>query len=73
MLWNNLIKVAELHNMPWVLAGDFNEPIMGEDKYGGRPVSVNRSLMLKECLDLCNMIDLGFTGPRFTWTNRRDI
>ena len=73
VLWNNLIKVAKLHNMPWVLAGDFNEPIIGKDKYGGRPVSVNRSLMLKECLDLCNMIDLGFTGPRFTWTKRRDI
>ena len=60
MLWNNLIKVAELHNMPWVLAGDFNEPIIGEDKFGGRPVSVNRSLMLKECLDKCSMARLHF-------------
>ena len=73
VLSNNLTKVAELHNMPWMLAGDFNEPIIGEDKFGGRPVSVNRSLMLKDCLDKCNMIDLGFSGPRFTWTNRREI
>ncbi|XP_075633970.1 uncharacterized protein LOC142606522 [Castanea sativa] len=36
ILWNNLSKVSELHNMPWVLAGDFNEPLMGEDKFGGR-------------------------------------
>ena len=36
ILWNNLIKVADLHNMPWVLAGDFNEPLQGEDKFGGR-------------------------------------
>ncbi|XP_075670190.1 uncharacterized protein LOC142639952 [Castanea sativa] len=34
-----VVKVAELHNMPWVLAGDFNEPLTGEDKFGGRPVS----------------------------------
>ena len=73
VLWNNLTKVTELHNMPWVLVGDFNEPIVGEDKFGGRLVSVNRSLMLKECLDICNMIDLGFIGPRFTWTNRREV
>ena len=56
-----------------MLAGDFNEPIVGEDKFGGRSVSVNRSLMLKECLDICNMIDLGFSGPRFTWTNQREV
>ena len=73
VLWNNLNRVAELHNLPWVLAGDFNEPIVGEDKFGGRPVSMNRSLILKECLDRCNMIDLGFNGPRFTWTNRREV
>ena len=65
--------LAELHNLPWVLAGDFNEPIVREDKFGGKPVSVNRSLMLKDCLDKCNMIDLGFTGPRFTRTNRREV
>ena len=73
ILWNTLIKVSELHNMPLVLAGDFNEPLLGEDKFGGRPVSVNRSLLFKECLDKCSMIDIGFTGPRFTWTNKRDI
>lgn len=49
--------------------GDFNEPLIGEDKFGGRPLSVNRSLLLKEYLDKCNMIDLGILGPRFTWTN----
>ncbi|XP_075651072.1 uncharacterized protein LOC142621645 [Castanea sativa] len=73
ILWNNLNKVAELHNMPWVLAGDFNEPLQAEDKFGGRAVSVNRSLLFKECLDKCNMIDIGFSGPRLTWTNRREV
>ncbi|XP_075665353.1 uncharacterized protein LOC142635018 [Castanea sativa] len=33
ILWNNLIKVVELHDMPWVLAGDFNEPLTKEDKF----------------------------------------
>ena len=73
ILWNNLIKVAELHDMPWVLAGDFNEPLTGEDKFGGRLVSVSGSLLLKECLDKCSMIDIGFTGAQFTWTNKRPL
>ena len=73
ILWNNLIKTAELHDMPWVLASDFNEPLTEEDKFGGRVVSVNRLLLFKDCLDKCNMIDIGFSGPRFTWTNRREF
>ncbi|XP_030930474.1 uncharacterized protein LOC115956154 [Quercus lobata] len=73
ILWNNLSNVAELHNMLWVIAGDFNEPLFGDDKFGGRVVSSNRSLLFKECLDDCNMVDLGFSGPRFTWTNRREV
>ena len=36
-------------------------------------ISTNRSLLFSECLDTCNMVDLGFNGPRFTWTNRKNI
>ena len=73
ILWNNLKNVANLHNKPWAIAEDFNEVLVEEDKYRGRMISTNRSLLFKECLDTCNMVDLGFNGPRFTWTNRRDI
>ena len=66
ILWNNLIKVVELHYMPWVLVGDLNEPLTGEDKFGGRLVSVSGSLLFKECLDKCSVIDIGFTGAQFT-------
>lgn len=73
ILWKNLMNVADLHNMPWVIAGDFNEPLLSDDIFGGRAVSVNRSLLFKECLDKCNMMDIGFMGSRFTWTNRREV
>lgn len=36
-------------------------------------MSVNRSLLFKECLDKFNMLDIGFAGPRFTWTNKREV
>ena len=42
VLWNNLIKVAKMHDMPWVLTGDFNEPLTKSDKFRvGRSVSVD--------------------------------
>jgi len=72
ILWDNLSNVTKLHNLLWVIAGDFNEPLSGDDKFGGRVVN-SRSLLFKECLDKCNMVDLGFSGPRFTWTNRREV
>ena len=73
VLWDNLSRVAGLHSKPWIIAGDFNEPLADVDKFGGRPVSINRSLLFKDCLDKCNMVDMGFSGPRYTWTNRREI
>ena len=73
ILWNNLMKGADLHNRPWVIAWDFNETLVNDDKFGGRAVSVNSSLLFKECLDKCNMIDIGFVGRHYTWTNRREI
>lgn len=70
ILWNNLKSAANLHNIPWIIASDFNEVIVDGDKFRGRRVSSTRSLLFKECLDNCNMVDMGFSRPRFTWTNR---
>ncbi|XP_050259946.1 uncharacterized protein LOC126705028 [Quercus robur] len=33
LLWENLESVANLYSMPWVIVGDFNEVLMGEDKF----------------------------------------
>ena len=59
--------------MPWIIAGDFNEVFAEGDKFGGRSVCSNKSLLFKEVLDCCNMIDMGFVGPRFTWTNKQNV
>ncbi|XP_023890678.1 uncharacterized protein LOC112002755 [Quercus suber] len=73
ILWNNLMQVIDLHNMSWVLAGDFNEPLLKDDKFGGQVVNLKRALLFKECVDKCNMIDIGFSRPRFTWANKREV
>ena len=71
LLWDNLSTMARLHNLPWVIAGDFNEVLTGSDKFGGRSVNINQALRFQECLDICKMIDIGFSGVRYTWSNNR--
>lgn len=55
------------------MAGDFNEVLIGDDKFGGRPVNISRAIVFQECLNAYGMIDLGFSGPQFTWTNCRPL
>ena len=63
LFWDNLKTMSNLHSFPWVMAGDFNEVLMGEDKFGGRVVNISIALRFHECLDSCRMINIGFLGP----------
>ncbi|KAG5541735.1 hypothetical protein RHGRI_021533 [Rhododendron griersonianum] len=70
-LWDNLTTLADNHSEPWLMMGDFNEVIFSHEKCGGRPLNWNRVSKFKDCIDRCGMLDLGFSGSRFTWTNLR--
>lgn len=73
LLWDNLETVTGLHSLPWVIAGDFNKFLMNGYKFGGNAVSISKALRFQECLNVCNMIGIGFVGPRFTWSNHRPL
>lgn len=66
ILWDNLKIVAQLHNLCWLMLGDFNAVLNGDDKFEGNRVNINRAFQFKECLDDCNMLDLGFAGSKYT-------
>jgi len=53
--------------------GDFNEVLLEEKKFGGNSICQRRVRAIKECMDDCHMLDLGFSRPKFTWLNKRDI
>ena len=59
--------------MPWIVASDFNEVLMGEDKFRGNAVNIHKALRLQDCLNTCRIIDIGFSGPRYTWSNHRPM
>lgn len=73
LLWSNIEEVRKFHNLPWLMIGDFNEVLCVEDKFGGNQVNLNKVLELKAYLDSYSFVDLGFVGPKYTWTNKRQI
>lgn len=73
VLWDNLKMLASLHNLSRAVMGDFNELVSEEEKSGGNPVSQQRVRAILECMDSCQMMDLGFSGPKFTWSNKREL
>lgn len=58
---------------PWLCLGDFNAIMHQNDKWGGRPVgSSSISGLMNRFLWQIGMIDLGFSGNPFTWSNGRE-
>lgn len=54
-----------------MIIGDFNEILHEKEKWGGNQFNASKA---KACLDFIassNLIDLGYVGPKFTWTNKR--
>ncbi|CAL8098748.1 unnamed protein product [Prunus armeniaca] len=54
---------------PTGFSGDFNDMLKTNDKMGG--ILLHRLRGFKKWFDENNMIDLGYSGPKFTWTNNR--
>lgn len=71
VLWANLETIAETTYIPWIVLGDFNEVVSESEKLGGGTINFNKALRFSEMLSNCCLTDLGFSGPRFTWTNLR--
>ncbi|PKI62440.1 hypothetical protein CRG98_017246 [Punica granatum] len=60
-------EVSEQVTGLWLVLGDFNEIASTEEKRGGAPFDPNRAARFHEVLEQLSLLDLGSTGPRFTW------
>ncbi|XP_075665007.1 uncharacterized protein LOC142634593 [Castanea sativa] len=69
--WNMLRMLSSKPKFPWCCFGDFNELLEVQDKRGGVPRAHNLMESFHEVLDICGFVDLGYSGPDFTWRGRR--
>jgi hypothetical protein len=54
------------------VCGDFNEALTQDEHSGPVPRSDAQMELFRQCLDDCGLVDMGFSGPLFTWSNRQN-
>lgn len=69
--WDNIYYLSQLMDILWIIAGDFNQIGEINEKIGGKTPTFKRCLNFKNHLESCLLNDLGFHGPRYTWSNKR--
>lgn len=51
----------------WLVCGDFNEILYASEKKGGMLREEGRMKMFHDVLQCCELMDIGFLSPWFTW------
>ena len=69
--WSILRTLQTHHTLPWLCASDFNELLSGSEKWGRRPRLEHQMSQFRQVVDDCGFMDLGFTGPAYTWCNNQ--
>ncbi|KAL9675215.1 hypothetical protein QQ045_003416 [Rhodiola kirilowii] len=69
--WNLLRRIKVNSRLSWLVLGDFNEITCSDEMQGGRPRQVWQMENFRSTLSDCGLVDLGFEGYPFTFSNRR--
>lgn len=67
-LWQDLTSTNN-HNLPWILAGDFNIVAKSDEHCGPGNVNIPAMTEFNKFIDDSSLIDAGFVGSKFTWCN----
>ncbi|KAG5618661.1 hypothetical protein H5410_018485 [Solanum commersonii] len=54
--------LASVINHPWAVTSDFNSILSREEKLGGIPHTLGKSMAFMECLDDYALSNIGYTG-----------
>ncbi|KAK6793719.1 hypothetical protein RDI58_007172 [Solanum bulbocastanum] len=73
-LWDRLLHIADTRDTtPWCTVGDFNVIKETDEKLGGIPYNMRKSIDFIGVIEACGLIDLAFNVPKFTWSNQRGV
>lgn len=66
-LWNDLSMLASNTSNAWFVAGDFNATLSSNERQGGIASHHKGNRSFINFVNRCHLLDLGFSGPKFTW------
>jgi hypothetical protein len=69
MIWSKIKEYADVAGSAFCCMGDFNAVPTVIDKYGGSQTLNTNNRTFRHLLSQANLIDMGYSGPAFTWTN----
>jgi len=69
--WNLLRFLSRMEPIPWLCVGDFNEILVSSEKTTSSIRPYQQMRAFQSALEDCNLADLGFSGPKYTWCNGR--
>ena len=70
-MWEMIRGLSRKFSLPWLCAGDFNEILKSHEKLGGVPRKESELRAFRNMVDECELLDLGYTGLKFTWRGTR--
>ncbi|KAK6128869.1 hypothetical protein DH2020_037386 [Rehmannia glutinosa] len=70
-LMRRLAQMPDLHSIPWIVGGDFNEIYSSNEKSGGRRRPESQMEDFRNVVEECELRELYGDGDFFTWVNRR--
>ena len=71
-LWGLLRHLSDYEPMPWLCVGYFNEIVNLSEIKGATCRNRRQMEDFQKALEDCQLCDLGFKGPKFTWNDGRD-
>ncbi|XP_040986473.1 uncharacterized protein LOC121234570 [Juglans microcarpa x Juglans regia] len=67
--WELLQQLKPEGQVPWCVAGDFNEITCQMEKWGGKQREESQMMLFREAIETSQLYDLGYSGDRYTWSN----
>jgi exonuclease III len=71
-MWTLLRRIKDTSNLPWLMVGDFNETMWQEEHFSASKRSESNMDNFRRTLSDCNLFDLGFRGPGWTYNNKQE-
>ena len=66
IFWDRLRFLKAQWDGPWLCIGDFNEVLSSDEHLGASDRGEAQMRLFRECLEDCQLVDLGFCGPKYT-------